>query len=150
MLLKCINEIMEHPSFVQCINVKTMRSSSIRYINRSYRSRYRTFSGADIQVTQATNLDGTATNEKQLYLLQLGYAFTKTYSLTFSVALNTDATVSSMNYTVNNSANTITDIPFGTTLEIFKLNIQAAETQHSRYTKLLVQLLQPIWQQVIK
>lgn len=70
--------------------------------------------------TPATILDDT----KKLIVVAADKITTRAYSITRNAAL-TDATVSSSAYTVDNSGNTITNIPFDETLAAFEANITA-------------------------
>jgi len=85
------------------------------------------FANASVSTTQAVNLTGTAAERTATVVVTAeDAAITKTYTVVFSVAKNTVASVSSAVYTVTDLDGTITNIPYNATLAEFKANLTPA------------------------
>lgn len=78
---------------------------------------------AKVSIVQAQNLTGTEAERTATVKVTADDLSTQDYTIIFTVALNTDATVTSTVYNVNSTALTITDIPAGTTLAEFESNL---------------------------
>lgn len=84
-------------------------------------------SKANAAITQVSDIEGDETARTATVIVTAeDVSETKTYTVVFSVALNDDATISSTEYSVDNGLETITDIPFGTTLATFEGNLTPA------------------------
>ncbi|NOQ25142.1 MAG: T9SS type A sorting domain-containing protein [Bacteroidales bacterium] len=83
---------------------------------------------ATININQVQNLTGTVAERTATVTVTADDLSTIDYTIIFTLGteLNSDATVTSTEYIVENVAETITGIPYGTTLDEFKSNLTPA------------------------